>query len=130
MLHEAIFLPTNNAIPLHSKSLTKIARVTSLCNWLHYTKQVAEKVEQSSTFRNVVNPVAACNMYRAAGLRTVMSQLSLTANNRVIFNYIAGKNNLHCKLQNNCSSLTSYLQLAIFSYCQHCIARYWKNCLM
>ena len=111
VLHEAIFPATFNAIPLRSKLLTKIARVTSLCATGYATKiakQVAEKVEQSSTFRNVAKPVAACNMYRAAGSQTVMSQLSLTANNRVVFNFIAGKNNLRCELRNNCSSLTSH----------------------
>ena len=111
MLHDAIFPATYNAIPLHCKLLTKIAHVTSLCATGYATKiakQVAEKVEQSSTFCNVAKPVAACNMYRAAGWQTFMSQLSLTVNNRIVFNFIAGKNNLHCELQNNCSSLTSH----------------------
>ena len=75
MLHEAIFPTTYNAIPLRSKLLTKIARVTSPCATGYETKiakQVAEKVEQSSAFRNVAKPVAGCNMYRAAGVPAML----------------------------------------------------------
>ena len=66
VLHQAIFPAIYNAIPLRSKLLTKIARVTSLCATGYATKiarQVAEKVEQSSTFRNVaIKREASCSV--------------------------------------------------------------------
>ena len=62
-------------------------------------KQVAEKVEQSSTFRILAKPVAACNIYKGTCFATGMSYLSLTAKKRVVSNFIAGKKELHCELR-------------------------------
>ena len=69
LLHEAIFSAASNALPLQRK----LQRNNCTCNipslqlatQQKIAKQVAEKIEQSSTFHNVAKPVAMCNMSTA-----------------------------------------------------------------
>ena len=59
MSHEAIFLATCNAMALHCKFQGRLPRVTPLVSQQKIMLQIAEKVEEASTFRNATRQVAA-----------------------------------------------------------------------
>ena len=104
---------TLHAFSTHAIFKCAVTRGNFICNLQRnaIAKEVAEKIEQSSTFRNIAKPVAACNMSTGTHFATYCRNF--------------GASELRKELQTS----DIYQQLAIFRCRQHCIAGCGENCL-